>query len=448
MRTPSRSIEEMGLEKSDQGQTLARSALMLALSLGIALCGLEALVRITGLKPAPPPYDNNRPDGIEGMKPEPSRRWKANFPEYDGPLYMQTNNLGFYEEKDTPIAKAAGQTRVAVVGDSQTVGSCMARESYPNVLEDLLNQRAGAQKFEVLNAGVGRCSPYQYYVRAKDTVIGLKPDHILVALYVGNDFLDLVRQDDRPYLTRDRSGVFTAHPPRFLVYDDPARTPSLLERSRVYQFGKAALGPTILYQISRFKLLTVNLANTNHGWSDLVRYALYVKKLDSVARGVMLQSLHQYVWFSRFPETLPDSLAINREVMKRFHELCRRQGIRLTYVIVPTKLSIEPEDLQQTFTALAAVDPSLRESRVAGFEDSLIEKTLADAASLGVDTIDLRSALRSRRAGRRLYYPQDLHLNVTGNRVVAEALADRWTPTSEAGNALTPEARTESDHMK
>ena len=131
------SIEEMGVETSSRGRTLARSALLLAFSLCIAIAGLEGLLRVSGLKPAPPPYDNNRPDAIEGMKPEPSRRWKANFPEYDGPLYMQTNNLGFYKEKDTQASKAAGQMRIAVVGDSQTVGSCMARESYPNVLEKI-----------------------------------------------------------------------------------------------------------------------------------------------------------------------------------------------------------------------------------------------------------------------------------------------------------------------
>jgi hypothetical protein len=159
-----------------------------------------------------------------------------------------------------------------------------------------------------------------------------------------------------------------------------------------------------------------------------------VKKLDRIARGVMLQSLHQYVWFQRFPETLPESLAVNREVMRRFRDMCRREAIDLTYMIIPTKISIEADELQDTFKALSSVDPALSTARVAEFEDSLIARTLADASELGVKAIDLRPELKARRNGRRLYYPQDLHLNVTGNRVVAETIASHWKGTTEAVN--------------
>jgi hypothetical protein len=76
----------------------------------------------------------------------------------------------------------------------------------------------------------------------------------VVAVYSGNDYLDLIRRDDRPYLTQDPDGAFTEHPPYFLVYADPRSKASLLESSRVYQFGKAALGPSLLYQVSRVEI--------------------------------------------------------------------------------------------------------------------------------------------------------------------------------------------------
>jgi hypothetical protein len=144
-----------------------RTVLFTAISIGIALAGLECLMRITGLRPPTVPYDNNLGDAELGMRPEAAKRWKADFPEYSGPLYMQTNNLGFYEDHDTAVQKTPGQVRIAVMGDSQTVGTCTPKENFPNVFENLLNRRAGREQFEVVNAAVGRHSPYQYYKHAE-----------------------------------------------------------------------------------------------------------------------------------------------------------------------------------------------------------------------------------------------------------------------------------------
>ena len=234
---------------------------------------------------------------------------------------MQTNNRGFYQAADTPLEKPLGRLRIAVVGDSQTVGSCAPNENFPNVLERQLNTRAGAARFEVLNAGVGRYSPYQYYVRAKYDLVPLHPDYLVTAIFLGNDFLDLIRRDDRPWLRLEADGSFSAHAPYFLVYPDPAARRSALDSIRLYQFAKASLSPTLLYQISRLKLLMMNMSAAGRGVGDMALYLNEVRKLDHQGHGLMLQSLHQYVWFHHFPETLPAALAINRETMRLTKEL-------------------------------------------------------------------------------------------------------------------------------
>lgn len=407
-----------------RGRKFVMGLLMAALMTLFCLVALEGLFRIAGIEAAPLPYDNNLADAVLGMRPEPSRRWKANFPEYPGELYMQTNNLALYEEFDTPSTPLPDVIRVGVVGDSQTVGTCRPDENYPNQLEALLNEKARRTAYEVLNAGVGRYSPYQDYLRAKREFVPIGTRQLIVAVYVGNDFLDLIREDDRPSLEINPQGEFEPRPPTFMYYRDPDAAPSLWESSRVVQVGRGLLGPTILYQISRVRLLHRNLSQLGRGLPEIGAYINQVRLLDKAAHGLMLQSLHQQVWFDRFPETLETAFAVNRHVAELFAELGKTNGIEITYVAIPTKPSIEPERLAETFQAVAAVDPRFTVESVRAFEDMLIDRTIADAREQGMDAVDLRPALRKAAASTELYYPQDMHLNVAGNRAVAHALAD------------------------
>jgi len=66
-----------------------------------------------------------------------------------------TNSLGFRGKEVSP-QKPEGVFRIFCLGDSITFGHAVAdSESYPAVLERLLNERAeGKQRFEVINAGV------------------------------------------------------------------------------------------------------------------------------------------------------------------------------------------------------------------------------------------------------------------------------------------------------
>lgn len=106
-------------------------------------------------------------------------------------VILKTNNLGFREDQDTALEKAEGVTRILVGGDSHTDGVVNNRESFPNLLENLLNesQRSG---YEVLNGGVGHYG-FQNYAGFLKKHLSLKPDVYMVAVYTGNDFLDMAR---------------------------------------------------------------------------------------------------------------------------------------------------------------------------------------------------------------------------------------------------------------
>ena len=391
---------------------------------GIVLVAGEIGVRVLGIKPRPGPYDPNQVNMELGMVPIPSQALKGDFPEYPGTLILQTNNLGFYQSKDTPPEPFPGMRRIAVLGDSFTAGATNARENFPTVLEGILNKADPAHPVEVLNAGAGRYSPYHCYVRFRKDIVKLKPAHVIVAEYVGNDFLDMIRQDDRPYLLLKPDGTFEPHAPRFITYEDPSASPSLLDSSRLFSVVKAITGPTIRYQYSRVVLLRDNLKAYGYGTPAILRYLAEIAMLDKAAHGMMLQVLNQQVWFAHFPETLPTAEKINRETIRLFRDLCREKGIRLTYTVIPSEEMIEPQLMNEVFARLKERDPGWTAETMAAFDNKLTEETRRGCRELGVEYIDLRQGLRKRHTGERMYYPQDLHMDPAGNRAVAEVLAD------------------------
>jgi lysophospholipase L1-like esterase len=68
--------------------------------------------------------------------------------------WIRTNSHGMRD--DEPRSEDSGVRRVVVLGDSFTFGfGVSGNETYPNVLERLLNESSGGDRFEVLNLGVG-----------------------------------------------------------------------------------------------------------------------------------------------------------------------------------------------------------------------------------------------------------------------------------------------------
>lgn len=101
------------------------------------------------------------------------------------------NSLGFREREIGP--KEPGRYRIAVIGDSFTWGQGIdARDRFSNLLEGFLGTH-----YEVLNFGVpGNNMPE--HLNALDTVLELRPDFVLLQLYI-NDFETSTMKRPRPY---------------------------------------------------------------------------------------------------------------------------------------------------------------------------------------------------------------------------------------------------------
>ncbi len=115
------------------------------------------------------------------------------------------------------VTKPAGVRRIAALGCSCTWGCYQTQESYPSILEKLLNLE-GAQKYEVLNAGVGSYSSYQGLQRLKRYVLNYQPD--IVTIFFGWNDHWFAQNDDKNIRMRGDFEIFIVN---------------ILEKFRAYQ---------------------------------------------------------------------------------------------------------------------------------------------------------------------------------------------------------------------
>ncbi len=134
------------------------------------------------------PYDRPR-HSTQHVVPRPSRvyQFKPNLHFYRLNRHYQTNSIGF-RDRDYTQRKAAGTTRVFVLGDSFIEGfGEQQNETIPAHLKSYL-QLESKMTIEVFNCGIGGASPgqYKYWLRA---LLPYDPDVVVVAMFM-NDIHD------------------------------------------------------------------------------------------------------------------------------------------------------------------------------------------------------------------------------------------------------------------
>lgn len=147
--------------------------------------------------------DYYRADPLVGHVHLPNARREFDWQEHPrGEIVFSTNNLGFREDNDTEPRGREGVERILVIGDSHIDGVVWNHESYPNVLEALLQD--DGQDVEVLNGAAGYYGPYNYR-RLLEKHAGLGLSAVIVTFYTANDFLEsgvvleaTGRPNDRP----------------------------------------------------------------------------------------------------------------------------------------------------------------------------------------------------------------------------------------------------------
>lgn len=94
----------------------------------------------------------------------------------EGFSHSFTNSLGF-REREFAIAKPSGVKRIVILGDSMAEGMQVdLSQTFGSILERKLNEAAGHQAFQVINAAMSGHSTVQELYLFKTRIAALKPD--------------------------------------------------------------------------------------------------------------------------------------------------------------------------------------------------------------------------------------------------------------------------------
>ena len=100
---------------------------------------------------------------------------------------FQTNSHGL-RDRDYSLQKPQGVFRVAVVGDSLTLGSGVPiEEVYHSVLEERLNARSPSARYEFINFGISGYYLSHYVAMIRHRALEWDPDLVLIGFFAGND---------------------------------------------------------------------------------------------------------------------------------------------------------------------------------------------------------------------------------------------------------------------
>lgn len=358
-----------------------RSADVICFNLVVALLVIELGLRGWIAFGEAPAWLESTPDTVR-YRLAPSRAYFGTKP----------NSGGFYDEEWTPRA-ADGVRRVAVLGDSYTVGMVPFPDNYVTVADEALGP-----SIELLNLGIVHTAVPEYVHVLRSEALRLAPDLAVLSFYIGND----IHEDWA-------TGLFSAA-------------------------GSKAL--------HAFRVLAVVWRSSEPYEQVFAMETMIREEPDGTRTELPLMTEQKHVdreWkhldaLFRDPPGHRTSRAWRdtERAIRRFVRTCRDAGLPVVATIAPDEIQVVP----------ALFERVARENGAATAEFDLEypnRRLAALFAELGVPVLDFLPALREAEARGPTYHLRAVHWNRRGNAVAAAALAP-WLRTQLDAIAPRPGA--------
>jgi len=315
---------------------------------------------------------------------------------------------------------ADARTKIAVTGDSQSDLCAPNQVNHPGVLERELV--ASGIPALVLPYPAGRYSPLQDYLAFKKYLRKYDPKILVINLYTGNDFLDMLRPDDRPHFVKAGAGYAIAKPEWYL-YDDPSVKP----RSRVL-FALSEMGKRTGLSgfLMRVQALRSVATEQGEGLREVVAYMNDLRKSAEPSLGYpeafAAQMLNQQLFFHRFPGAKEESLKEFRALLKLGRE--ENPGRILVVGALPSYELVQGQPIDAALLRVLSRLPVSHEEGVRQ-EQELYDASRSIVEESGWVFVDNLRALREYRGTARLYNNFDYHFEPVANEIIGrqEALA-------------------------
>jgi hypothetical protein len=336
------------------------------------------------------------------LQPNGSFRWVS--PDYD--VQVRTNGAGFHDVEHL-VAKPPGVYRVVVVGDSMVEAlQVPVHQAFTRLLEERVRGWAG-RPVEVINLGVSGKGPAQYHRTLEKVGLAYRPDLVVVAVTLLNDFLndvpELERDGTKPYyrlVTDDRLELV---PPGS---DSPAAR-RREEKVRIGTWVKTALRRSAFVRSFLDRLARWRAGR--HGGSSGATATLPVRSEWNVFRAAP-------------PPPGDEAYRLTLRILEESAALARDRGARLLIVVIPPKAIVEDK-----------LDAALRAEGYdgadgLGFDPERPTRAIVHlGATKRIPVLDLGPVLRDdwKKSGESASWPHDGHWSPRGHRLAADAL-DAW----------------------
>jgi SGNH hydrolase-like domain, acetyltransferase AlgX len=324
-------------------------------------------------------------------------------------VQIQINSHGF-RDREHSYEKAAGNKRVAMLGDSYLEALQVPWErSITYQLEEKL--RSKGIRAETINLGVSGFGTGREYLMLRDCGLSYKPDLVLL-FFVGNDLLNnSVRLEGKPYLpyplvngdkllSRDSSGE-----PRFTSIVDTRSSLSFItgflkDRSASFRLLRTTIDSSpgineILYRLGLVS--TISDKGSNAG-NDFGLYEVYR---------------------SAEKEALSESWVITEQLVLEIRRLAATHSVKFAVVLVPAPWEVYPALWQAVLNRL----PAMRLVSMDLEKPSLRLRSFLKAH--GIMYMDLLPGFRDQaNSSPLLFFEPDNHWTPAGHRLAADLIID------------------------
>jgi len=353
--------------------------------------------------------------------------------EYD--VTLRYNAFGF-RGPDFPLEKAPGELRVLVLGDSFAEGIGVAeRDRFADLLEADLAARA-SRPVRVLDAGQMGTGPTGYVRNLLEFGVALRPDLVIMTVYVGNDFgVGVAAETERV--------VRETVPERAVA--DPTTWSSVLALAYVRRgIEQLATGEQLLFRrparsspwevgygrpvTRQYFLDGLGVMGVTPGEFDAATAQMDPALLAEFFAGRINPSFLIVAVAQKVGEMKGAPPAKSRDVggtvapvvnsIAGVRRILEERGIGFLVLVVPDVRELE-RARHDAFLARLAMRPSPEMERTG----EVRRRFLAELAARGIPHLDLAPALQ--RAGAPVFHVMDGHFNEAGHRVAADALLER-----------------------
>lgn len=348
------------------------------INLCLILVGTEVALRLAAVLLPSPLLD--QPDA-EAKHRVDGFRLRPGVPYFGFPA----NRDGHYDQEFVPRDRVSSRFLAVSIGDSFSASFVPHDYHYTSVCEET------DPDLTVYNMGIHGGSPREYAYLLRNEALKLRPDAIVVSVYLGNDLTGKRRMSGDYWFDREN----------LLVYQVPCR----LLKSRALPAGEEGIprGAT------GADLLTPAQVRERFPWVD-----------DPMLEGdVMPERIFQSLTLNSAKRILGVGAGAFAGTLEHFEEIRRLAGaIPVLFMLIPVSFQVEDADWEMVKRGLGR-EPADR--------DSPQRVLTAWFRERGIPCLDLLPSLRAvpplGDGKRHVYGRNDIHFNVRGNRAAGLALA-------------------------